>query len=182
MGKPFLVLASNSPRRRELLALSGWDFDTLPSEVDENQRPGETPGLGVRAAEEKRHVFGGHQVPSDHEIIGCWSFYEVEAESGHYQFLLPPGLLGPVHTMSTIALQGRNCPGARRKTKPGRLPGEALQRSIGQFWQQPEGNGRPGAPLFVAFLAKTPSLAFVRRLDWRPRPPVRTCGHRVNRP
>ena len=54
MGKPFLVLASNSPRRRELLALSGWDFDTLPSEVDENQRPGETPGSYVlRLAESK---------------------------------------------------------------------------------------------------------------------------------
>jgi septum formation protein len=54
MGKPFLVLASNSPRRRELLALSGWDFDTLPAEVDENQRPGETPGSYVlRLAESK---------------------------------------------------------------------------------------------------------------------------------
>ncbi len=54
MGKPFLVLASNSPRRRELLALSGWDFDTLPAEVDENLRPGETPGLYVlRLAESK---------------------------------------------------------------------------------------------------------------------------------
>jgi len=54
MGKPFLVLASNSPRRRELLALSGWDFDTLPAEVDENLRPGETPGPYVlRLAESK---------------------------------------------------------------------------------------------------------------------------------
>lgn len=54
MGKPFLVLASNSPRRRELLAFSGWDFDTLPAEVDENLRPGETPGPYVlRLAESK---------------------------------------------------------------------------------------------------------------------------------
>ncbi len=54
MGKPLLVLASNSPRRRELLALGGWMFHTRPAEVDENQRPGEAPGTYVlRLAESK---------------------------------------------------------------------------------------------------------------------------------
>ena len=41
MGNPSLVLASNSPRRRELLALGGWSFSTHPAEVDESQLPGE---------------------------------------------------------------------------------------------------------------------------------------------
>jgi len=54
MGKPLLVLASNSPRRRELLALVGWMFKTRPAEVDESQRPGEAPGTYVlRLAESK---------------------------------------------------------------------------------------------------------------------------------
>jgi len=54
MGQPELVLASNSPRRRELLALSGWNFNTHPAEVDESQRPGEAPGTYVlRLAESK---------------------------------------------------------------------------------------------------------------------------------
>jgi MAF protein len=54
MGQPLLVLASNSPRRRELLALGGWLFNTLPAEVDESQRPGEAPGTYVlRLAESK---------------------------------------------------------------------------------------------------------------------------------
>ncbi len=54
MGKPLLVLASNSPRRRELLALGGWMFHTRPAEVDESQRPGEAPGTYVlRLAESK---------------------------------------------------------------------------------------------------------------------------------
>jgi MAF protein len=54
MGQPLLVLASNSPRRRELLALGGWMFNTLPAEVDESQRPGEAPGTYVlRLAESK---------------------------------------------------------------------------------------------------------------------------------
>ncbi len=57
MGKPLLVLASNSPRRRELLALGGWMFHTSPAEVDESQRPGEAPGNYVlRLAESKARI------------------------------------------------------------------------------------------------------------------------------
>jgi septum formation protein len=43
MDDPVLVLASNSPRRRELLAVSGWNFEILPCEVDESLLPGEEP-------------------------------------------------------------------------------------------------------------------------------------------
>jgi len=54
MTKPLLVLASNSPRRRELLALGGWMFHARPADVDESQRPGEAPGEYVlRLAESK---------------------------------------------------------------------------------------------------------------------------------
>jgi len=54
MGKSLLVLASNSPRRRELLALGGWMFKTRPAEVDESQHPGEAPSAYVlRLAESK---------------------------------------------------------------------------------------------------------------------------------
>jgi septum formation protein len=38
-----LILASNSPRRREILALAGLDFDILPAEVDERWLSGEEP-------------------------------------------------------------------------------------------------------------------------------------------
>jgi septum formation protein len=56
MGKPPLVLASNSPRRRELLALGGWVFETFPAEIDESQLPGETAGAYVlRLAQSKAH-------------------------------------------------------------------------------------------------------------------------------
>ena len=54
MSKPLLVLASNSPRRRELLALGGWTFHVRPTEVDESLHPGEAPGNYVlRLAESK---------------------------------------------------------------------------------------------------------------------------------
>jgi len=38
-----LVLASNSPRRRQLLSLSGWEFSVLPVQVDERVIPAERP-------------------------------------------------------------------------------------------------------------------------------------------
>jgi MAF protein len=42
-NQPILVLASNSPRRRELLALGGWLFHVRPADVDETPRRGEAP-------------------------------------------------------------------------------------------------------------------------------------------
>jgi len=53
--KPFLILASNSPRRRQLLTLAGWKFSVLPADVDESQFPhGESPTEYVlRLAETK---------------------------------------------------------------------------------------------------------------------------------
>lgn len=40
---PKLVLASNSPRRKELLALGGQAFEVKPAEVNEDPQPGEQP-------------------------------------------------------------------------------------------------------------------------------------------
>jgi hypothetical protein len=68
------------------------------------------------------------------------------------------------------------------KAKAGWPPGELSQRRAVPFSQQPEGKGRPGPPLCVALLAKTASLRIVKRLDWRPIPPIRIRDHSVNRP
>jgi len=38
-----LLLASNSPRRRQLLGLGNWEFASVVSDVDETQLAGETP-------------------------------------------------------------------------------------------------------------------------------------------
>ena len=40
---PPVILASASPRRRELLALAGIDHDVRPANIDESYRDGETP-------------------------------------------------------------------------------------------------------------------------------------------
>lgn len=54
MKPPLLVLASSSPRRRELLGLCGWNFTLQGVKIDETPRQGETPAAYVRRlAEEK---------------------------------------------------------------------------------------------------------------------------------
>lgn len=54
MGPMRLVLASGSPRRRELLALAGLLFETTRVDLDETPYPGETPAAYVeRLAWEK---------------------------------------------------------------------------------------------------------------------------------
>jgi len=51
---PRLVLASASPRRRELLAQAGFVFDVIPAHIPEEPRPGEDPVAYVtRLAREK---------------------------------------------------------------------------------------------------------------------------------
>lgn len=42
-----LVLASNSPRRRQLLSLTGWDFTVSVADVDETLLANETPAAYV---------------------------------------------------------------------------------------------------------------------------------------
>jgi septum formation protein len=52
--KPLLVLASNSPRRRQLLSLTGWQFIVSAADVDESQYANEAPADYVlRLAETK---------------------------------------------------------------------------------------------------------------------------------
>jgi septum formation protein len=51
---PVILLASNSPRRRELIALGNWTFRVSAPDVDESQRTGESPANYVlRLAEAK---------------------------------------------------------------------------------------------------------------------------------
>jgi septum formation protein len=56
-GELLLVLASNSPRRRQLLALTGWNFTVAPADIDESIRPDELPADYIlRLAEQKVRV------------------------------------------------------------------------------------------------------------------------------
>jgi septum formation protein len=60
---PKLILASASPRRRELLAQAGYDFDVQPSSLTESRRPEEDAiRFATRLAREKAEaVYARHQ-------------------------------------------------------------------------------------------------------------------------
>ena len=61
-----IILASGSPRRRELLGGLGWNFRVIPSEIEELKKDGEFPqALVTRLASEK-----ASDVASKHP--GCW--------------------------------------------------------------------------------------------------------------
>ena len=44
MTSPPIILASQSPRRADLLRMLGLTFETVPADIDETYRPGEQPG------------------------------------------------------------------------------------------------------------------------------------------
>ena len=57
-----LVLASASPRRRDLLAQAGYAFEVLPADILEDLRSGETPiGYVLRLAREKAEAVAASQ-------------------------------------------------------------------------------------------------------------------------
>ncbi len=61
-----LILASNSPRRRQIISWAGWAFDVLPMDVDESRLPGEHPADHVlRLAQSKAQAAARHARPDD---------------------------------------------------------------------------------------------------------------------
>ncbi len=64
--KTLLILASNSPRRRQLLGLTGWSFTVSAADIDESERPNELPAEYVlRLAETKARA----AVADDDQIV-----------------------------------------------------------------------------------------------------------------
>lgn len=60
MTVPAVILASQSPRRRELLALVGIEHTVRPADIDESYLPGETPAAHCeRLARTKAAVVAG---------------------------------------------------------------------------------------------------------------------------
>jgi septum formation protein len=68
-----IILASSSPRRRELLALIGLQFEVLPADVDETLQPDEIPWAYAerlaRAKAEKSAMTGTVSIGSDTIVV-----------------------------------------------------------------------------------------------------------------
>ena len=72
MSQPVpLVLASNSPRRRQLLALSGWQFRIQSAPIDEMPYPGEAPRLYVLRMAEGKARTGANRAQPGELVIGA---------------------------------------------------------------------------------------------------------------
>ena len=75
-----LILASASPRRRELLAQIGLRFDVLPAHIDETRRHGEDPAAYVqRLALEKARVI--HGLHPDALVLGADTTVELDGHA-----------------------------------------------------------------------------------------------------
>lgn len=66
-----LILASNSPRRRQLLSLAGWEFTVSVADVDETPFENETPADYVlRLAEDKARTIA-ERTDGEHLILAA---------------------------------------------------------------------------------------------------------------
>ena len=79
MSAPRIILASQSPRRRELLHLIRLDHDVRPANVDETQKPGETPrAYAERVARDKALAISREQ--GDAIVIGADTIVVVDGD------------------------------------------------------------------------------------------------------
>lgn len=102
-----LILGSNSPRRRELLALGGWDFRINPADVDERQIPGETPQDYVnRLAQAKAHAVVEQAstediiIAADTTVVDADALLGKPADETHAELMLR-SLRGRTHQVYT---------------------------------------------------------------------------------
>jgi MAF protein len=65
-----LVLASNSPRRKQLLALGNWTFKVIVSDVDESLLAAEKPGQYVLRLAKEKTLAVAQKVSRESIIIG----------------------------------------------------------------------------------------------------------------
>jgi len=77
-----LILASASPRRRELLAQAGLRFDVLPAHIDETRHDGEEPkAYAQRLALEKAQAISALHAGA--VILGADTIVELDGEVLH---------------------------------------------------------------------------------------------------
>ena len=75
-----LILASSSPRRRELLTQIGLTFDIIPAHIDETRRASEDPtGYVQRLALEKAQTI--HALHPDAFVLGADTTVEIDGHA-----------------------------------------------------------------------------------------------------
>jgi septum formation protein len=69
--KKVIVLASNSPRRKQILSLGGWDYQILPAEINEDPFPNEEARKYVLRMAENKAQAAAKKAPSSSLVIGA---------------------------------------------------------------------------------------------------------------
>ena len=146
---PTLHLASTSPRRRDILAALGLDFDVVPVDVDETQLADETPAemvlrLSVAKARAAEIDAGGIALGSDTAVVvdGEVLGKPRDREDGLHML---ERLSGRVHLVLTgVALCGQ------QHTATSLSETNVHFREIGQdealaYWQSGEPHDKAGA-------------------------------------
>ena len=106
-----IILASSSPRRRELLAMAGFTFDVIPADIDESASPNTPPDELVAFLSEKKamhiwHTRHTHQ-NANNIIIGADTIVAIDGlilgkpSDEADAFLMLKRLQGRAHTVYT---------------------------------------------------------------------------------
>lgn len=74
------MLASASPRRRELLAVFGVPFDVVAADIDETARPGEAPVTLARRLATEKAARVAAEVGEGVVVLGADTIVEVDGE------------------------------------------------------------------------------------------------------
>ena len=113
MSRDVLVLASRSPRRRELLAQLGIEHEVIPADIDETPRAGEPPGDYVlRIAREKAEAVraslaeGRWVLGADTAVVCDGRIYGKPTDEGDAERMLGELAGRAHHVYSAVALCG----------------------------------------------------------------------------
>lgn len=147
--KPRIVLASASPRRRELLAALGLAPAVRPVDVDESVLPGEAPRDYVERLARAKAVAAAGTVPgavvigADTAVVLDGTIYGKPASSGDFRRMM--GALGgrchEVYTGVAVARDGR----AAVRTVVSRVRLRALDEGeLARYWTSGEPRDKAG--------------------------------------
>lgn len=151
MNPTRIILASASPRRRELLAQIGIEFDVLTVEADETPRPDEPPETYVQRVAAEKSALGQRAAGSDLPVLGADTEVVLDGEVfgkprdfAHAQDMLRR-LSGREHeVLSAVSLRqgGKHWQALSRSVVRFRLIG---QREMQAYWASGEPRDKAGA-------------------------------------
>ncbi len=105
-----LVLASNSPRRKQLLGLGGWNFTVSPAAIDETPFDAEAPAVYVARLAKGKVRKAARQAPAEALVLAADTTVAVPAPAAEHnadQILGKPGDTQEAEQMLR-ALRGRS--------------------------------------------------------------------------